>query len=114
MESQSKPTVLPRALCTGMLIASTVAGAWISPRSAEAQDAHYWSNQYGTRSVLLGGTVIGTVSDLSSIFYNPGALALAEDPELILAAKVYQYTNVSISGAGEAGLELTSPKFDAR
>jgi hypothetical protein len=40
---------------------------------ANGQDAHYWSNQYGTRSVLLGGTGIGSASDLGANYHNPGA-----------------------------------------
>jgi len=30
---------------------------------ARAQDTHYWNIQYGTRATLLGGAVIGSVSD---------------------------------------------------
>ncbi|MEE9578502.1 MAG: hypothetical protein V3W24_02925, partial [Gemmatimonadota bacterium] len=51
---------------------------------AAAQDAHYWTTQYGNRSRLLAGAVIGSVDDVSSVFYNPGALALLEKPELLL------------------------------
>jgi len=32
-----------------------------------AQDGHYWSQQYGTTSTLLGGVVIGSVEDLDQI-----------------------------------------------
>ena len=39
---------------------------------AAAQDAHYWSQQYGTRSELLSGAVVGSPQDLSTTFYNPG------------------------------------------
>jgi len=39
--------------------------------SSTAQENNYWSIQYGTRSTLLGGAVIGSVSDLSATFYNP-------------------------------------------
>ena len=53
-----------------------------------AQDTHYWTHQYGTRSTLLGGLVIGSVLDLSGTFYNPGGLSLIDDPETILAAKM--------------------------
>jgi hypothetical protein len=51
---------------------------------------------------LLGGAVIGSVNDLSAIFYNPGAVALFEDPKLILSAEVYQYEKITVvDGAGE-------------
>lgn len=67
-----------------------------------AQDSHYWNIQYGTKSTLLGGSVIGSVRDLSATFYNPGAVALFDDSKLILSAKVYQYEQVTvINGAGQ-------------
>jgi len=67
-----------------------------------AQDSHYWNLQYGTKSTLLGGTVIGSVNDLSAAYYNPGAVALFEDPKLILSAVVYQFENITVvNGAGE-------------
>lgn len=31
-----------------------------------AQDSHYWTNQYGTESWLLGGAVVGSRTDLAS------------------------------------------------
>ena len=44
--------------------------------SIYAQDSHYWNLQYGTKSTLLGGAVIGSVTELSATYYNPGAVAL--------------------------------------
>lgn len=61
-----------------------------------AQDAHYWTEQYGNRPRLLAGAVIGSSTDLASVYYNPGALALVENPELLLSANVYQYTDYSL------------------
>ena len=48
-----------------------------------AQDNHYWTNQYGTKSNLLGGAVVGKVLDLSSTYYNPGWLAFIEKTEVL-------------------------------
>ncbi|MEN8007780.1 MAG: hypothetical protein ABFS42_12240 [Candidatus Krumholzibacteriota bacterium] len=59
---------------------------------AAAQDSHYWDNQYGTKGELLGGVVVGSRSDLSATFYNPGWIALHVDPSLLLttmAAEAY-------------------------
>ncbi len=70
--------------------------------SSFAQDSHYWNLQYGTKSTLLGGAVIGSVRELSATYYNPGAVALFNDPKLILSAKVYQYEAITVvNGAGE-------------
>jgi hypothetical protein len=73
---------------------------WLVP--GYGQDSHYWNLQYGTRSTLLGGAVIGSVTDLSATYYNPGAVSLFKDPKLILSAKVYQFEKITVvNGAGE-------------
>jgi hypothetical protein len=78
----------------------------IPSNSLMPQETYYWNIQYGTRSTLLGGAVIGSVSDLSATYYNPGAVALFEDVQFILSARVYQFENYTIQeGAGE-GLDL--------
>jgi len=84
-----------------------------------AQETYYWNIQYGTRSTLLGGAVIGSVGDLSATYYNPGAVALFEETHFILSARIYQFENYAIEdGAGE-GIDLSfsnispSPSFIA-
>ena len=91
----------------------------ISYTTINAQETYYWNIQYGTRSTLLGGAVIGSVSDLSATYYNPGAIALFEDVQFILSARIYQYENYTLKdGAGE-GIDLDfsnvtpSPSFIA-
>ncbi len=67
-----------------------------------SQEDNYWTQQYGTRSTLLGGAVIGSVSDLSATFYNPGAIALFPDIKFIISAQAYQYDKYTVvNGAGE-------------
>lgn len=72
---------------------------FISAGTASAQDAHYWTNQFGNQARLLGGAVIGSAADLSAVYYNPGALALVESPELLLAGNVFEITNVNVQGS---------------
>jgi hypothetical protein len=76
-----------------------VALLYISVGKTSAQDAHYWTNQFGNQARLLGGAVIGSAADLSAVYYNPGALALVENPELLLAGNVFEITNVSVQAA---------------
>ena len=64
-----------------------------------SQDSHYWTLQYGTRSTLLGGAVIGSVTDLGATYYNPGMLALLDDPAFILSGAIYQYTQIKFQNA---------------
>ncbi len=42
-------------------------------------DAHYWTHQFGAKGLLLNGAVISSAHDETSIFYNPGAIAMDED-----------------------------------
>ena len=70
-----------------------------------AQDAHYWTNQYGTDAQLLGGLVVGSVNDLSSTFYNPGAVSLTTDERLILSTDAVEFIRVEV----DEGLESDNP-----
>jgi hypothetical protein len=78
--------------------------------TAHAQDGHYWTNQFGNRARLLGGAVVGGVRDASAVIYNPGALALVEDPELLLAGNVFQVTRIAVDDVGpqDTGLGSTA------
>jgi len=69
---------------------------FILTNSLFAQDTHYWNHQYGTRSTLLGGAVIGSVTDMAATYYNPAALALFPNPEILLSGKVYQYNSLNL------------------
>jgi len=62
-----------------------------SYESVRAQDSHYWSEQYGTRSELLGGAVVGSPQDLSTTFYNPGGLARLHTESFLLSAQAFEY-----------------------
>ncbi len=73
-----------------------------------AQDSHYWTHQYGTRSTLLGGLVIGSVLDLSGTYYNPGGLSLIKDPETVLAAKIFQYPYITLKGLAGGDVDIAS------
>lgn len=59
---------------------------------AAAQDAHYWTEQFGNRARLLGGAVVGSARDLSATYYNPGGLALVPTAEILLAGNVFTHT----------------------
>ncbi|MDW3208331.1 MAG: hypothetical protein R8N23_00590 [Reichenbachiella sp.] len=70
-----------------------------------AQDAHYWTEQYGNKSTLMSGSVVGSVDDLGAMYYNPARLALQEDPTFLISAKAYQNVSLKVKdGVGEADL----------
>lgn len=67
------------------------------------QDGHYWTQQYGTRSILLSGSVIGGVSDLGAVYYNPGRLAVIANSAFLLSASVYEYNSIkAVDAFGES------------
>jgi hypothetical protein len=81
------------------------------PGSAAAQDAHYWSQQYGTRSELLGGTVVGSPQDLSTTYYNPGGLAFLESQSFLLSALALQFEQYQLTGSNEGDTDLRAEQF---
>ena len=80
---------------------------------AFAQDTHYWTQQFGTRSALLGGAVVGGVRDNSMIFYNPAAIAFIDTSSFSINANLYQAENTVVKNILTkekefASLQLTS------
>ena len=65
----------------------------------KAQDTHYNTFQFGARSALMGGAVIGTVNDNSAVFYNPGALGFIDSSTLSINANAYQIDKIRIYNA---------------
>jgi hypothetical protein len=76
-----------------------------------AQDNHYWTTQFGNRARLLGGAVVGSATDSSALYYNPGALALVPKPELLLSGTVFQYESVGVDNALGPGENLSDSRF---
>jgi len=83
------------------------------PVAAAAQDAQYWTNDYGNRARLLGGAMVGSASDLSAVYYNPGRLALLESPEAFLSGFVFSYDHLSLSNPIGPGEGISSSRFNA-
>lgn len=81
---------------------------WLTPTTAGAQDTNYWTAKYGSRAILLGGSVIGAPVDLSATFYNPGGVALGLEQEFFLTSKTFQFANLRIRNAAGEGLDFTS------
>ncbi len=73
-------------------------------RPLQAQDAHYWNNQYGTRARLLGGLVVGSFADLSVTYYNPSALVGATSQQFDLGSDALEF--ISIQAADRTGTNL--------
>ena len=76
-----------------------------------SQDHHYWSQQFGSRSVLMSGAVVGGVRDTSAGFYNPGALGFVDQPSLSVSANAYQLESLSIDNGIGTDSSLDSEKI---
>ena len=99
----SRARIKSRSVLALLLV---IAFANITP----AQDAHYWTDQFGNRARLLGGAVVGSVRDLSATYYNPGSLALVPTAELLLAGNVLSYTRYDAT-TGPQQQKLSSSTF---
>ncbi|WP_430817590.1 hypothetical protein [Carboxylicivirga sp. RSCT41] len=76
-----------------------------------AQDAHYWTEQYGARSMLLSNSIVGSVSDLGAVFYNPGRLGLIEQPAFLISAKVHELNRTTFENATGENKDLKKSEF---
>ncbi|TLX70445.1 hypothetical protein E9993_22270 [Labilibacter sediminis] len=79
--------------------------------TAFAQDAHYWTEQFGTRSMLLSNSVVGSVDDLGAVYYNPARLSLIENAAFVISGKVYQHSTTKyndITGNGPGASKKSS------
>jgi hypothetical protein len=75
------------------------------------QDAHYWMDAYGTRANLLGGAVVGSVSDLSATYYNPGALHRGLSRDFLLTADAFELSNFTFENGAGTSENLSSTRF---
>ena len=80
------------------------------PMPSSAQDAHYWTLQYGTRAELLGGLVVGSIKDLSSTFYNPGAVAYSIDQSLLFTTDAFELSNLNIRAGDNVSVDLSDTR----
>ena len=95
-------------------LALSAACVLLAPAEARAQDANYWTAQYGPRASLLGGAVIGSISDVSGTYYNPGSLALAESLPFALSTSVYEYENIVLEDGAGRGVDLATTRTGVR
>ena len=98
---------MPACRLTGVLL--LVCAFWV--QSSSGQDAHYWAIQYGTRSTLLSGAVIGSVEDLGAVYYNPGKLGIIADPSFLLSAQILEFNKIEVENGAGQGADLASSRF---
>ena len=85
----------------------TLLALGIAPDAAP-QDSHYWDNQYGTKGELLGGLVVGSPSDLSATFYNPGWIALYGGASVLLTTRAAEAYSIKLKDGLGRGTDPVS------
>lgn len=88
-------------------------GFFSFPLTLFAQDTHYWMQQYGTRSALLGGAVLGGAPDNSTVYYNPAGLGFIDELSISVNANVYRIENITIENALGQQADFKSNQFAA-
>jgi len=73
-------------------IFGTFIGLFLTMTVFAQVNSHYWSHQYGSRGLLLNGSVIASVNDETAIYYNPGSMALTDDFGLSLSLVTPTYS----------------------
>lgn len=73
---------------------------------------YYNSENFGNRSMLLGGNVTGSVEDLGLTYYNPARIALIEDPVFSINAKAYQYNTADLKNAFGRETKLSDSRYE--
>ena len=83
----------------------------ISAGSAAAQEYNYWTSSYGTNAQLLAGVVVGSTSDLSATFYNPGAIVKTPYSNLVISTQAFQLESLSFRNDSSNAVEIQSVDF---
>ena len=92
--------------------AAALLAALAGPAAATAQDAHYWTYGYGPVGQLTEGTLVGGVEDLSAVYYNPGALALIDEPRFLFGLTSIELATIKAPDAAGQNLDFDSFVFD--
>jgi len=77
-----------------------------------AGQGYYNQENFGNRSILLGGNVTGSVDDLGFTFYNPARIALIDEPVFTINAKAYQFGSLKLKNIFGRDEKLSDSKFE--
>lgn len=73
---------------------------------------NYNGENFGNRSILLSGSVTGSVDDLGLAYYNPARIALVENPVFSINARAYQVSSANFENVFGRNSEISDSKFE--
>ena len=73
---------------------------------------YYNQENFGNRSLLLGGNVTGSVNDLGLTYYNPARIALIENPVFSINAKAYQISSINFKNVFGRDSKISDSRFE--
>ena len=88
-----------------------VAVLLITHTGIHAQEGNYKFENFGNQSVLLNGSVTGSVADLGLTYYNPARLGLIENPSFTIGGKAYEWSRYYFSDVLETDKDLSANQF---
>lgn len=78
---------------------------------SQAQDYHYWTDQFGIKATALGGAAVAGLDDHSMVFYNAAAMTCVQSPSLSFSINAYQYRTFHKKNALGPGQDLESTDY---
>ena len=79
---------------------------------AVAQESNYANYEVGSIATMLGGSVVAGLNNISSIYYNPGALSFVENSSVSLETATLFGSNLRIENGAGQGLDIQSNFLD--
>ncbi|HEY9262349.1 hypothetical protein [Chitinophaga sp.] len=73
-----------------------------------AQDANYWSNNYGPAGFFTPGAVVANNRDSGVLFYNPALQAWTKKKAVSISGTIYQVEAIKIKNGAGTGKDLKS------
>lgn len=74
-------------------------------------DDHYWTQQFGSKGLLLNGAVIASTEDETAVFYNPAALGNGEDFGISLSFFTPRYSVLKLDAYLGSGSSTQNRKL---
>lgn len=73
-----------------------------------AQDANYWSSDYGAGGFFVPGAILANNHDSGVLFFNPALLAFDKRNAASISGTVYQWQSMAIKNGTGTGMPLKS------